>query len=196
VLPVTGGGTPGNGGEDIDLANEVLGNGFLSRLNLDLREDKGWSYGVRSSVPRPLGSRSFTITAPVQSDKTGEAVKLLIADTTALATGKTPVNAEELQRVTDGNIRGLPNRYETSAQILSAIVLNDRLGRPDDYVAKLPTLYRSFDAKALDAAARTYLGADNLVFVIVGDRKVIDPQLRGLGLPIEYAAVDTRVGND
>ena len=196
VLPVTGGGTPGNGGEDIDLANEVLGNGFLSRLNLDLREDKGWSYGVRSSVPRPLGSRSFTITAPVQSDKTGEAVKLLIADTTALATGKTPVNAEELQRVTDGNIRGLPNRYETSAQILSAIVLNDRLGRPDDYVAKLPTLYRSFDAKALDAAARTYLGADNLVFVIVGDRKVIDPQLQGLGLPIEYAAVDTRVGND
>ena len=90
------------------------------------------------------------------------------------------------------SIRGLPNRYETSAQILSAIVLNDRLGRPDDYVSKLPALYRSFDASALDAAARTYLGSDDLVFVVVGDRKVIDPQLKGLGLPIEYAPL-TRV---
>ena len=192
VLPVTG----GQKGEDIDLANEVLGNGFLSRLNMDLREDKGWSYGIRSSVPRLLGKRSFTITAPVQSDKTGASLKLLIADMTALASGKTPVNAEELQRVTDGNIRGLPNRYETMAQILSAIVLNDRLGRPDDYVARLPSLYRSFDAKALDAAARSYLGADNLVFVVVGDRKVIDPQLKKIGLPIEYAPVDTSVGSD
>ena len=187
VLPVTG----GQQGEDIDLANEVLGNGFLSRLNMDLREDKGWSYGVSSRVARPLGMRSFVVTAPVQSDKTGESLKLLVADMKALASGKTPVNAEELQRVTDGNIRGLPNRYETMAQILSAIVLNDRLGRPDDYVAKLPTLYRTFDARALDAAARTYLGADNLVFVVVGDRKVIDAQLKGLGLPIEYAPVDT-----
>ena len=153
--------------------------------------DKGWSYGVSSRVARPLGGRSFIVTAPVQSDKTGESLKLLVADMKALASGKTPVNAEELQRVTDGNIRGLPNRYETMAQILSAIVLNDRLGRPDDYVARLPTLYRTFDAKALDAAARTYLGADNLVFVVVGDRKVIDAQLKGLGLPIEYAPVDT-----
>ena len=187
VLPVTG----GQQGEDIDLANEVLGNGFLSRLNMDLREDKGWSYGVSSRVARPLGNRSFILTAPVQSDKTGASLKLLVADMKALAAGKKPVNPEELQRVTDGNIRGLPNRYETMAQILAAIVLNDRLGRPDDYVAKLPTLYRSFDAKSLDAAARTYLGADSLVFVVVGDRKLIDPQLKGIGLPIEYAPVDT-----
>jgi predicted Zn-dependent peptidase len=192
VLPVAG----GNAGEDIDLANEVLGNGFLSRLNQDIREDKGWSYGVRSSVPRPLGERSFTIVAPVQSDRTGDSLKLLVADMTSLATGKTPVNAEELQRVTEGNIRGLPNRYETMAQILSAIVLNDRLGRPDDYVAKLPTLYRSFDAQALNRAAKTYLGPSNLVFVVVGDRKVIDKQLQGIGLPIEYAPVDTSVNTD
>jgi zinc protease len=197
VLPVTGGNRPDQpGGEDIDLANEVLGNGFLSRLNLNLREDKGWSYGVRSSVPRPLGERSFTITAPVQSDRTGDSLKLLIADMKALASGAKPIDPVELQRVTEGNIRGLPNRYETMAQLLSAIVLNDRLGRPDDYYAKLPSLYRGFDAQALDAAARTHLGPDGLVFVVVGDRKVIDPQLKGLGLPIEYAAVDTRVGSD
>ncbi|MET0180409.1 MAG: insulinase family protein, partial [Novosphingobium sp.] len=173
--------------EELELANEVLGDGFLSRLNLDLREDKGWSYGVRSAVSQPLGPRSLTITAPVQSDRTGDSLKLLIADMKALP-GARGVEPVELNRVTDGNIRGLPNRFETSAQLLSAIVINDRLGRPDDYYATLPSRYRAIGAAALDAAAREHLQPDDLVFVVVGDRKLIDPQLAGLGLPIEHAA--------
>ncbi|HVR90852.1 MAG TPA: pitrilysin family protein [Novosphingobium sp.] len=193
VLPLTGG-DPDM--EALDLANEVLGNGFLSRLNMDLREDKGWSYGVRSSVPSPLGARSFSIVAPVQADRTGDSIKLLLADMKALALTK-PVNPTELNRVTDGNIRGLPNRYETNAQVLGAIVTNDRLGRADNYYATLPTRYRAIDAAALDNAARTYLQPQGLVFVVVGDRKVIDAQLKGLGLPIEYApVVDSGAGSD
>ncbi|MEO7247687.1 MAG: pitrilysin family protein, partial [Novosphingobium sp.] len=89
--------------EALDLANEVLGNGFLSRLNMDLREDKGWSYGVRSSVSAPVGPRSFTVTAPVQADKTGESIRLLIADMAAFP-GKKPVDQQEAGRVTDGNV--------------------------------------------------------------------------------------------
>ncbi|MFO1254498.1 MAG: insulinase family protein [Sphingomonadaceae bacterium] len=69
VLPVTG---RQQGLEALDLANEVLGNGFLSRLNLNLREDKGWSYGVRSAVRSPKGPRSLVLTAPVQADRTGD----------------------------------------------------------------------------------------------------------------------------
>lgn len=181
--------------EPLELANEVLGNGFLSRLNLDLREDKAWSYGVRSSISAPLGPRSFTITAPVQSDRTGDSLKLLIANMQAFPATR-GVETVELNRVTDGNIRGLPNRFETSAQLLGAIVTNDRLGRPDDYYATLPTRYRAIGAKALDDTARQYLQPQALVYVVVGDRKVIDPQLKSLGLPIEYAPVDTGVGND
>ncbi|MFC4294534.1 M16 family metallopeptidase [Novosphingobium tardum] len=182
--------------EALELANEVLGNGFLSRLNLDLREDKGWSYGVRSGVSEPLGTRALTVSAPVQADRTGDALKLLIADMKALP-AKRGVDQVELNRVTDGNIRGLPNRFETSAQILSAIIINDRLGRPDDYYATLPTRYRAIGATEIDAAARQYLQPDDLVFVVVGDRKVIDPQLKGVGLPVEYApAIDSNVGND
>ncbi len=193
VLPLTG---RDQGHEALDLANEVLGNGFLSRLNMDLREDKGWSYGVNSSVPSPLGARSLRIVAPVQADRTGDSIKLLLADMKALATTK-PVDPTELNRVTDGNIRGLPNRYETNAQILGAIIANDRLGRADDYYATLPTRYRAIDAAALDNAARTYLQPQGLVFVVVGDRKVIDAQLKGLGMPIEYAPpVDSGAGSD
>jgi len=181
VLPLTG---RDQGHESLDLANEVLGNGFLSRLNMDLRETKGWSYGVRSSVASQIGPRSFTVTAPVQADKTGESIRLLIADMKAFP-GKKPVEPVELNRVTDGNIRGLPNRFQTNAQVLNAVIANDRLGRPDNYYATLPSRYRAIDATALDSAAKTWLQPDGLVYVVVGERKQVEPQLKGIGLPIE-----------
>ena len=99
-----------------------------------------------------------------------------------------PVTAEELNRVTDGNIRGLPSQYQTNVQVLQAVIANERLGRPDDYQVTLPTRYRAIDATAINTAAKSWLQPEGLVFVIVGDRKVIEPQLQGLGLPVEFAA--------
>jgi len=95
------------------------------------------------------------------------------------------VDATEFARATDGNIRGLPNRYETNGQVLGALVSNQLLGRPDDYQATLPTRYRAIDRKAIDDAARAHLQPDGLVIVVVGDRKSVEPQLKGLGLPVE-----------
>jgi predicted Zn-dependent peptidase len=188
VLPVTGR-TPGM--EALELANEVLGGGFLSRLNEDLREQKAWSYGVYSGVRSPAGPRSFSIVAPVQSDRTGDSIRAILANIDAFP-AKKPVDAEELNRVTDGNIRALPNRFESNADVLSAIEANELLGRPDDYYATLASRYRAIDAKALDGAARQYLQAGGLTFVVVGDRKQVEPQLQGLALPVEIApAVDT-----
>ena len=184
VLPLTG---RDQNQEALELANEVLGDGFLSRLNMDLREDKSWSYGVRSAVRSPTGQRSLVLTAPVQADRTGDSIALMLADMRAFpaARGVDPV---ELGRVTDGNVRGLPNRFETNAQVLGAIVSNQQLGRPDDYYATLPTRYRAIDAAAINRAAGTYLTPAGLVFVVVGDRKLIEPQLKKLGLPIEIAS--------
>ena len=135
VLPLTG---RDAGLEPLDLANEVLGGGFLSRLNLDLREDKGWSYGVGSAVRSPVGPRSFAVAAPVQADRTGDAIRALIAGIASFPAAK-PVSAEELQRVTDGNIRGLPNRFETNNDVLGAIVENDRLAARMTITPSCPT---------------------------------------------------------
>ncbi|MXP13408.1 insulinase family protein [Altererythrobacter confluentis] len=193
VLPMTGrdGDT-----EALELANEVLGDGFLSRLNMNLREDKGWSYGVRSMITAPVGPRSFAMTAPVQSDRTGDAIRLLIEELDAFPSGK-PVDSQELNRVTDGNIRGLPNRFETNAQVLGAILANQRLGRPDNYYSTLASRYRSLDATALDNAARANLGSKDLTFVIVGDRSVVEPQLAGINLPVEIIMpVDSNTADD
>lgn len=187
VLPLTG---RDQNQEALDLANEVLGNGFLSRLNMDLREEKSWSYGVRSGITSPLGRRSFTIVAPVQSDRTGDSIRVLFEHMRAFPAAR-PVNEVELNRVTDGNIRGLPNRFETSGQVLGAILSNERLGRPDNYYATLPTRFRAIDGAAINRAAQQYLGSDGLVFIIVGERALVEPQLAGLGLPIEIATVDS-----
>jgi predicted Zn-dependent peptidase len=134
-----------------------------------------------------VGARSFLVVAPVQSDRTGDSIKLLLADIKAFPAGK-PADAAEVNRVTDGNIRALPNSFETNSQVLAAINANELLGRPDDYYQTLPARYRAIDAKALDGAAGTYLTGEQLTFVVVGDRKVVEPQLKGLGLPVEFGA--------
>lgn len=181
VLPLTGRTADA---QALDLANDVIGGGFLSRLNKDLREEKGWSYGVSSGVSRPVGPRSFIVAAPVQADRTGDAIAAIIADLGAFPT-KSPVNREELQRVTEGAIRAMPNQFETNGAVLAGIQQNERLGRPDDYYETLATTYRRIGADAIGNAASQYLQPDGLVFVIVGDRKVVEPQLRKLNLPLE-----------
>lgn len=181
VLPLTG---RTAGGEALTLANDVVGNGFLSRLNADIREDKGWSYGVRSGVPLSTGPRMMQVMAPVQADRTGDSIRAIIADMSALPKTQ-PVSPVEYQRVTEGAIRALPNRFETNGAVLSAIVTNDRIGRPEDYYVRLAQTYRGIDAKAIGAAAAQYLQPTDLTWVIVGDRKLVEPQLKGLGLPVE-----------
>jgi predicted Zn-dependent peptidase len=186
VLPLRG--TEG-GKEALELANEVIGNGFLSRLNMDLREDKGWTYGIRSGLSGGVGPRAFSVFSPVQSDRTADSIKAILGNLAAFPATR-GIDETELQRVTEGNIRGLPNRFETNAQVLSAVLGNQLLGRPSDYQKQLPDIYRAIDAKQIDAAARQYLGSEDLVIVVVGDRKQIDSQLEGLGMPVEYLEAD------
>ncbi|MBB4860262.1 putative Zn-dependent peptidase [Novosphingobium chloroacetimidivorans] len=190
ALPIKG---TTQGTEALNLANDVLGGGFLSRLNGDLREDKGWSYGVYSAVSRPVGPRTLLVSAPVQTDKTGASVKAILADMAAFP-AKAPPTPVELQRVTEGAIRGMPNSFQTNGSVLQAIENNERLGRPDDYYETLASTYRTIGSPAIEAAARQYLQPDGMTIVIVGDRKAVEPQLKGLPMPIEYHAAPALAG--
>jgi predicted Zn-dependent peptidase len=168
----------------LNAANEVFGGGFLSRINMNLRETKGWSYGVRSQIRSPIGRTAFLVTAPVQADRTGESIAELLNDLTAY-TGESGVTAEELTRLVNGNVRELPGQFETSAGVLSGlsnIVLYDR---PDDYYETLSQRYQNLTAGELDEQALATFLKDELVFVVVGDADVVAPQLQALGLPVE-----------
>ena len=168
----------------LNSANEVFGGGFLSRINMNLRETKGWSYGVQSWVSQPLDRSSFMIYAPVQADRTADSIVELRNDLSAYTTDE-GVTAEELTRLINGNVRELPGQFETSGDVLGGMVNIVTYGRPDDYYETLAARYQGLSVEQLDAQARANLLGDDLVFVIVGDASVVEPQLEAVGLPVE-----------
>jgi zinc protease len=173
--------------EVLRAANEVFGGSFLSRFNTNLRETKGWSYGVRSQITSSRDRVAFLATAPVQADRTGDSIRELQKELTAFLSDK-GVTEPELTRMANGNVRELPGSFETSGDVLNGLQTIVRFGRPDDYYEKLADTYRGMTAGALDAAARASLGVDGLVYVVVGDAASVKPQLDALGLPVETVA--------
>ncbi len=165
-------------------ANEVYGGNFLARINMNLRETKGWSYGVRSNVNLNVESVPFVITAPVQSDRTGDSMKELIADLTAYL-GPKGTTEEELLRTVNGNVRRLPGSFETSNAVFGGVTTILNFNRPDDYYEQLPAKYATMKASDVDAAGRAKLRVDDLLWVVVGDASVVKAQLDALGMPVE-----------
>jgi zinc protease len=166
--------------------NEVLGGSFLSRINSNLRETKGWSYGVRSQISNAKEQISYLMFAPVQADRTGDSIKELLKENTAFL-GDKGVTNEELTRTINGNVRELPGSFETSGDVLRGLQNIVNYNRPDDYYEKLADTYRGMTTATIDAASRKVLSTDDLLFVVVGDAEIVRPQLETVGLPIEMA---------
>ncbi|MEZ0495832.1 M16 family metallopeptidase [Sphingomonas sp. IW22] len=165
-------------------ANEVLGSGFLSRINMDLREAKGWSYGAGGGFQRMERAVPYTINAPVQADKTGPALASLRQEIGGFL-GQKGVTAGEFTRTIEGETRELAGNFETGARVLAAMETNDLFGRPDDYYDTIAQKYRALTPQQLDAAARAALDPDKFVWVVVGDAAKVRGQLDSLGLPVE-----------
>ncbi|MGK6320801.1 M16 family metallopeptidase [Sphingomonas sp. DT-204] len=165
-------------------ANDVLSGNFLSRVNMDLRETKGWTYGSYGTFRRLENAVPFTITTPVQADRTGDSIKAIQLDVREFLTTK-GVTPEEFGRTIAGFVRELSGSFETSSAVLSAMQMNDLARRPDDYYSTIAQKYRALTAPQLDAAAREALDPDRFVWVVVGDAAKVRPQLDSVGLPVE-----------
>ncbi|WP_137753545.1 pitrilysin family protein [Sphingopyxis sp. L1A2A] len=177
------------GGDKLEVlrsANDIFGGNFLSRFNTNLRETKGWSYGVRSRISGETDRLNWIAVAPVQADRTGDSIKELQSDLKGFLADK-GVTKEELERTINGSVRELPGSFETSADVLGGLRNIVKFSRPDNYYETLPATYEAMTAAEIDAAARKALSTDDLVYVIVGDAAVVKPQLDGLGLPVEIA---------
>jgi zinc protease len=168
-------------------ANEAIGSGFLSRINQDIRETRGWSYGLSGSAAGLEQQVPYIISAPVQSNRTGESVQVLMDQYRAFL-GDRGVSPAERERIVNANVRQLPGQFETSAALLGALRSMALYGRPDDYWTTLAPRYQGLDQAALDAEARRLLGEAPFVWVIVGDAATVRPQLEALGLPVEVRA--------
>ena len=170
-------------------ANNALGGNFLARLNMNLREAKGWSYGVRGTPLTAEKAVAYTVRAPVQADRTGDALAELIRETGEFL-DTNGVSEEELTRIVTAEIGELPGRFETSGAILRAVQTNALYARPDDHYERLADRYRAQTTESLDAAARAAIDPDRFVWVVVGDAQIVAPQLEQLGLPVERVELD------
>jgi zinc protease len=165
-------------------ANDVLGGDFLSRMNTNLRETKGWSYGVASLINDRAERLLFAVYAPVQTDQTGPSIRELQGEMTRYL-GPKGTTPEETALATQGSARELPGAFETSGAVLDGVAKIETYKRPDNYFATLPARYRTMTPADLDAAARRTIDPAKLVWVVVGDAAKVRPQLDGLGLPVE-----------
>jgi zinc protease len=165
----------------IDAMNEVLGAAFTSRINMNLREDKGWAYGARTVLQSAKGPRPFLVYAPVQTDRTADSLAELVRELTTLKTSR-PITAEEMQNAVAGLTRELPGRFETNAAVLSSLVTSARYGRPLDYAATLGQRYEALDLSDLQSAADDVIHPESLIWVVVGDLSKIRSKVEALNI--------------
>ena len=165
----------------LEMANEVIGGSFTSRLNMNLREDKHWAYGAGTRLSNAIGQRPWMAVAPVQIDKTAESLKEIQREVSDYASGKVPPTAEEIAKIKANEIRSLPGAYETAAAIAGTIVSNVRYDRPDDYVARRNAEIEALTPAQVASAAKA-IDPNALTWVVVGDLKQIEGPVRALNL--------------
>lgn len=174
---------PRNPADDVKVSafNALFGGNFTSRVNMNLREDKGWSYGARSGFGGGRGPRTFIVTAPVQTDATKGALNEIRKELTDVV-GRRPPTANELSTVRTNTLLGLASRWETSDAVLGALADIHQFNLPANYWDRYADSYRAVTPADVEATARQFIPDQNHVWVIVGDRSKIEKGVRELNL--------------
>jgi zinc protease len=163
----------------IESMNEILGGTSSARIYSNLRKDKHWSYGAYSLLLPAKGPRPFIAYAPVQTDKTMESMAELKRELVEYV-GDNPATEDELQRVIAASTLSLPGRWETASAVSADIAEIVTYDLADDYWDTYADRVRNLSAEELAEAARAVVKPERLLWVVVGDRKVIEPRIREL----------------
>jgi zinc protease len=166
---------------EMETMNAVLGGSFSSRINMNLREDKSWSYGARSSLADAQGPRPWLLSAPVQTDRTVDSMREILRELDEYV-GTRPASAEEVAKIRNRDVRALSGRYETNAAVGGAIAEMVTFGWPDDYVRTLKERIEAQSDDGVREAARQVIDPARLTWVIVGDLARIEQPVRDLKL--------------
>jgi zinc protease len=165
----------------LQLMHEVIGAGFNSRINMNLREDKGWSYGAGSVIRGTQSERPFIAYAPVQTDKTAESMQQIHNEIKGLMTDK-PAVAEELALSLDKRILTLPGRWETAGAIEGDIATMVKYGLAEGYWDQYVKGLRQIDLSQVNQSAKENLSPDATLWVVVGDLQLIEAKIREANL--------------
>jgi zinc protease len=171
-------------GQPEDLAIQPVMQDFggmaTSRLNRNLRLDKHWSYGTSARVIDARGQRPFITMAPVQTDKTVEAMQEVAKEIRGIA-GERPIVGDEYDSIMRNMTSRLPGRFATLDALEGAALASVNLGLPDDYWSTYAGKVRALGAPELATAAARFIRPDEVVWMVVGDLRKIEPGIRKLG---------------
>jgi len=174
---------PRNSPDDIslELVNGVFGGNFMSRINMNLREDKHWSYGVAARILPAKAQRPYISFSPVQTDKTKESLAELVNEYKGIA-GAKPITADELKDEQASATLDLPGSFETGQELSGAYGQILEFNLPADY-------YNTYTQKALavtpaeaNETAAKYILPNHLVWIVVGDMSKVEPGIRELNI--------------
>ena len=160
----------------IETMNTALGGMFTSRINMNLREDKHWSYGAQSVIVGTKSERPFIVFAPIQADKTKESMAEIAKELRDVI-GTRPITVDELRKAQNNLTLSLPGSLETMSEVASAlsnIIIN---GLPADYYETYQAKVQALTTEAVSDAAKLVVQPENIVWVVVGDRAKIESSI-------------------
>jgi len=151
-----------------ETVNTVLGGSFISRLNMNLRQDKHWSYGAGTSLISAKGQRPFVVSAMVQTDKTAESMAETLKELRGLIGARQPTDVE-IKAAKDTLVLTLPGSNETSREVATSYADILTYGLPDSYLNEFVGKVDALSASDLQAAAGKLIHPDGFTWIIVGD---------------------------
>ncbi|HEX4169107.1 MAG TPA: pitrilysin family protein, partial [Bryobacteraceae bacterium] len=161
--------------------NTIFGGTFGARLNMNLREDKHWSYGAGSVLYAARAQRPFLAYASVQADKTADSIAEMLKELSGITDTK-PVTPEELEKVKQQLIFELPGAYETMNAIGNLLGDLLQLGLPLNFYDKYVSRVSALTTADIEQAAQQILPPKHMLWMVVGDRSVVEKPLRDLGI--------------
>jgi zinc protease len=165
---------------EMSIMNRVIGGSFESRLNMNLREDKGWSYGYSSRVnSNTSGDMTITSSGQVQTDKTAESMQEVMREFSEFVSTR-PATAEEVERAKLNRTRSLPGSFSTNRGFLSSIVRSDSYGLPFDYAETAADRIGAVTPDGVAARARNLIDPGKLTWLVTGDLEKIEESVRAL----------------
>jgi zinc protease len=159
--------------------NTILGESFTSRLNTNLREVHGYTYGASSRFDMRLSPGAFFAAAGVQTDKTTESLKEFFIELTRIHEA---VPAGELEKAKNYLALQLPRSFETTRGTANALAQAYLYDLPADYYATYADRVRAVTAADVKRVADKYIQPDKFAVVIIGDRKTIEPAIKAMNL--------------
>jgi zinc protease len=165
----------------MQLVNDVFGGNFSARINMNLREDKHWSYGVFSFMPSARGQRPYMSISAVQTDKTRESMQELVKEYAGII-GARPISVTELKDVQANETLSLPGSFETAAQLGAGYSTILQYTLPEDYFDTFTRKAMALTADQANDLARRIILPDHLIWVVVGDMSKVETGIRELNL--------------